>query len=149
MPCRMYSIVHLSKIIRLSDLKSPLFYPSSQVGRVPIPTRGHTLWYSLYIRTLWRNRKQCRLCMLAHYQQSVILKQVGVESATRPGAARTHRFRLINTQNRALRAPLPSLYYCHPTKFSYVVCVQQSTDNRSLGKNPRTNKKKLFKHRQT
>ncbi len=22
------------------------------VGRVPIPTRGHTLWYSLYIRTL-------------------------------------------------------------------------------------------------
>jgi hypothetical protein len=23
------------------------------VGRVPIPTRGHTLWYSLYIRTLW------------------------------------------------------------------------------------------------
>ncbi len=22
-------------------------------GRVPIPTRGHTLWYSLYIRTLW------------------------------------------------------------------------------------------------
>ncbi len=24
-----------------------------RVGRVPIPTRGHTLWYSLYIRTLW------------------------------------------------------------------------------------------------
>ncbi len=24
------------------------------VGRVPIPTRGHTLWYSLYIRTLFR-----------------------------------------------------------------------------------------------
>jgi hypothetical protein len=24
------------------------------VGRVPIPTRGHTLWYSLYICTLWR-----------------------------------------------------------------------------------------------
>ncbi len=23
------------------------------VGRVPIPTRGHRLWYSLYIRTLW------------------------------------------------------------------------------------------------
>ncbi len=23
------------------------------VGGVPIPTRGHTLWYSLYIRTLW------------------------------------------------------------------------------------------------
>ncbi len=23
-----------------------------RVGRVPIPTRGHTLWYSLYIRTL-------------------------------------------------------------------------------------------------
>ncbi len=23
------------------------------VGKVPIPTRGHTLWYSLYIRTLW------------------------------------------------------------------------------------------------
>jgi hypothetical protein len=23
------------------------------VGRVPIPTRGHSLWYSLYIRTLW------------------------------------------------------------------------------------------------
>jgi hypothetical protein len=23
------------------------------VGRVPIPTRGHTLWYSLYIRILW------------------------------------------------------------------------------------------------
>jgi hypothetical protein len=23
------------------------------VGRVPIPTRGHKLWYSLYIRTLW------------------------------------------------------------------------------------------------
>jgi hypothetical protein len=23
------------------------------VGRVPIPTRGHTLWFSLYIRTLW------------------------------------------------------------------------------------------------
>jgi hypothetical protein len=23
------------------------------VGRVPIPTRGHTLWYSLYICTLW------------------------------------------------------------------------------------------------
>ncbi len=23
------------------------------VGRVPIPTRGHTLWYSLFIRTLW------------------------------------------------------------------------------------------------
>ncbi len=22
------------------------------VGRVPIPTRGHTLWYSLYVRTL-------------------------------------------------------------------------------------------------
>ncbi len=22
-------------------------------GRVPIPTRGHTLWYSIYIRTLW------------------------------------------------------------------------------------------------
>jgi hypothetical protein len=22
-------------------------------GRVPIPTRGQTLWYSLYIRTLW------------------------------------------------------------------------------------------------
>jgi len=24
-----------------------------RVGRVPIPTRGHTLWYSLYIRALW------------------------------------------------------------------------------------------------
>ncbi len=23
------------------------------VGRVPIPARGHTLWYSLYICTLW------------------------------------------------------------------------------------------------
>ncbi len=23
------------------------------VGRLPIPTRGQTLWYSLYIRTLW------------------------------------------------------------------------------------------------
>ncbi len=23
------------------------------VGRVAIPTRGHTLWYSLYMRTLW------------------------------------------------------------------------------------------------
>ncbi len=23
------------------------------VGRVPVPARGHTLWYSLYIRTLW------------------------------------------------------------------------------------------------
>jgi hypothetical protein len=23
------------------------------VGRVPIQTRGHTLWYSLHIRTLW------------------------------------------------------------------------------------------------
>ncbi len=22
-------------------------------GRVPIPTRGHTLWYSVYICTLW------------------------------------------------------------------------------------------------
>ncbi len=22
-------------------------------GRVPIPTRGHTLWYSIYISTLW------------------------------------------------------------------------------------------------
>ncbi len=29
LPCRMYSIVHLSKIIRLSAFKSPLFYPSS------------------------------------------------------------------------------------------------------------------------
>jgi hypothetical protein len=28
-------------------------------GRVPIPTRGHTLWYSLYICTLW-----CRLSLL-------------------------------------------------------------------------------------
>jgi len=24
-----------------------------EVGKFPIPTRGHTLWYSLYIRTLW------------------------------------------------------------------------------------------------
>ncbi len=34
MPCRMYSIVHLSKIIRLSAFKSPLFYPSSQVNSI-------------------------------------------------------------------------------------------------------------------
>jgi hypothetical protein len=30
------------------------------VGREPIPTMGHTLWYSLYIRTLWA------LLLLAH-----------------------------------------------------------------------------------
>ncbi len=27
------------------------------VGRVPIPTRGHTLWYSLYICALWPSPK--------------------------------------------------------------------------------------------
>jgi hypothetical protein len=34
------------------------------VGRVPIPTRGHTLWYSLYLHTLWSSpmKIQCICC---------------------------------------------------------------------------------------
>jgi hypothetical protein len=30
-------------------------------GRVPIPTRGHTLWYSLYICTLWEALSNTKL----------------------------------------------------------------------------------------
>jgi hypothetical protein len=35
------------------------------VGRVLIPTRGHTQWYSLYIRTLWGtpfSKKRSKVC---------------------------------------------------------------------------------------
>jgi hypothetical protein len=34
-------------------------------GRVPIPTRGHTLWYSLYICTLWAFPSQYKSSLLA------------------------------------------------------------------------------------
>ncbi len=45
------------------------------VGRVPIPTRGHTLWYS--IRTLWCNRYLP--------SKAVALKSLDIASAGRIG----------------------------------------------------------------
>jgi hypothetical protein len=37
------------------------------VGRVPIPTRGHTLWYSVHIYVLcgWKTRKEWICCFSA------------------------------------------------------------------------------------
>jgi hypothetical protein len=35
------------------DSPNPSLAGERGVGRVPIPTRGHTLWYSLYRGTLW------------------------------------------------------------------------------------------------
>jgi hypothetical protein len=42
-------------------------------GKVPIPTRGHTLWWSLYIFTLWYQPSEASIGALLNYENVTIL----------------------------------------------------------------------------
>ncbi len=50
------------------------------VGGVPIPTRGHTLWCSIYIRTLWSFHASFPL----HIPQVILESNCGDLNANRP-----------------------------------------------------------------
>ncbi len=57
---RVGRVLSFSPVVGIGSVPPPLWFRGEghirwreRGGRVPIPTRGHTLWYSLYICTLW------------------------------------------------------------------------------------------------
>jgi hypothetical protein len=72
--------MHARQPITQSRQSAKLFLQSSElglahptlacgrgVGGVPIPARGHTLWYSVYISTLWPIRLTEKMLLLTVY----------------------------------------------------------------------------------